>query len=55
MAVHSEDLREAARLMREAKKLFRQVHVDSRVRALICKAKDTVDLMLVLANEDCPF
>ena len=55
MAVYSEELREAARLMRQAKKLLREVDIDSHVRALVNKAKATIDLMLVLGDEDCPF
>lgn len=55
MAVDANELREVALMVREAIKICKTTGADRVARAMICKAKATIDLMLILADEDCPF
>ena len=55
LAVDANDLREVASMVREAIKICKTTGADRVARALLGKAKSSIDLMLILADEDCPF
>tara|TARA_R110000868_G_scaffold84519_5_gene238220 strand:- start:2120 stop:2314 length:195 start_codon:yes stop_codon:yes gene_type:complete len=55
LAVDANELREVAAMVREAIKICKTTGADRVARALLGKAKSSIDLMLILGDEDCPF
>lgn len=55
IAVDANELRKVAEMVREAGKIWKRNADDRVAKALLGKAKSSIDLMLILANEDCPF
>ena len=55
LAVSANELREVAAVVRQAIKICKTTGADRVARALLGKAKSSIDLMLILGDEDCPF
>lgn len=55
IAVDANDLREVSATVREAIKICKTTGADRVARAMLGKAKSSIDLMLILGDEDCPF
>lgn len=55
IAVDANNLREVSAMVREAIKICKTTGADRVARAFLCKTKSSIDLMLILGDEDCPF